>query len=301
MNKRLVILSGPACVGKGPLQAAVNRLYPGLIDARPILCTSRPPRKAELHGKDYFFLPADFIRSLEAAPDFVVSPVRTDWQAIHLPQVETLLQANDIVFAEVFYTFGPVLLKRASSRQFDTISVFLHPLPLTAPQEHITATMHQKLSLRGTDPPDKVEDRAASAPQEMLQSMHYTHRVLNPAGEEDIEEWKSLGTRDGKKGRGEVNSLADLGPNAKWLVETFVTIARGGLPPGDYSRPRRFRVIWHDYQDGCSHCSVFESADTEPEMAAIGYLLGLGEVAKYGYEIESAKEVSEDTPLGHEF
>lgn len=235
-NKRFAILSGPSCVGKGPLQAAVRRFYPGLIDARPVLCTSRPARKGEIHGKDYYFLPESFIRSLEKGPDFVVSPVRTDWQAIHLPQVEEFLQSSDLVFAEVYYTFGPALLKSATSRQFECIRVFLLPLPLHSPANEVVKLMKEKLTRRATDSPDKIEDRSSTAPKEIEKAREYTHRLVNPAGEDDIAEWKSLGTCGGEKGESKVNSIEDLGPNARWLVETFVKIVKGELPPGDYSR-----------------------------------------------------------------
>lgn len=234
-NKRFAILSGPSCVGKGPLQTAVRRFYSGLIDVRPVLCTSRPPRKSETHGKDYYFLPESFIRSLEKSPDFVVSPVRTDWQAIHLPQVEGLLQSSDVVFAEVYYTFGPALLKAAASQQFESIRVFLLPLPLDAPVDEVIRVMKDKLTRRATDSLKKIEDRSSTAPKEIEKAREYTHRLVNPAGEDDVAEWKSLGTCRGQKGRGRVNSIQDLGPNARWLVENFVKILKGELLPGDYS------------------------------------------------------------------
>lgn len=234
--KRFAILSGPSCVGKGPLQSAVQKLYPGLIDARPILCTSRPARKGETHGKDYYFLPESFIRSLEKSSDFVVSSVRTDWQAIHLPQVEELLQSNDLVFAEVYYTFGPVLLERVVTRRFESVRVFLLPLPLNTSSTHVVKVMKGKLVRRATDSPEKITDRCSSAPTEIEKASTYTHRLVNPSGEDDVAEWKSLGTCGGEKGQGDVNSIEDLGPNAIWLVKTFVKILNGELPPGDYSR-----------------------------------------------------------------
>ncbi len=235
-KKRFVILSGPSGVGKGPLQEAVRKLYPGLIDCRPVLCTSRPPRRGEIHGKDYHFLPEAFIRSLASSPDFAVSPVRSDWQAIHLPEVDALLRKQRLVFAEVFYTFGPSLLKRARRRNFDSLRVFLLPLPSSAKQSQVIAEIRGKLTRRATDESKKIRDRANSAPKEIAKAKSYTHLLVNPAGEDDISEWRSLGRRKGRKGRGQVKCLADLGPNAKWLVQTFVKILKGKLPPGEYSR-----------------------------------------------------------------
>ena len=235
-KKRFAILSGPSCVGKGSLQEAVRRLYPKLIDARPILCTSRPPRVGEVHGEDYYFLPATFIQSLDKSPDFVVSPVRSDWQAIHLQQIEDLLSSNNLVFAEVYYTFGPALLKRAVSRQFETVRIFLLPLPSTTPPGQVIEVMSAKLTRRATDPQERIYDRASSAPKEIEAANSYTHLLINPAGEDDIAEWKSFGTCGGEKGKGKVNSIEDLGPNAQWLVKTFVKILNGELAPGEYSK-----------------------------------------------------------------
>jgi len=236
-SKRFVMLSGPSCVGKGPLQAAVRKFHPGLIDARPILCTSRPPRKSEIHGEDFYFLPEDFIRSLAGSPDFAVSPVRTDWQAIHIPQVKELLRTRDVVFAEVFHTFGTVLRRRAASRQFKSIRVFLLPLPPETSHDEVIRVMKAKLRRRATDTRAKIADRSSSAPKEIKASASYTHRIVNSVGEDDVAEWKSLGTCGGKKGKGAVRTIRNLGPCARWLVRTFVRIVRGRLPPGDYSYP----------------------------------------------------------------
>jgi guanylate kinase len=233
-NKRFVILSGPACAGKGPLQAALKKLYPAIISARPVLCTSRPPRPGEIHGKDYYFLPKGLIGSL--GKNFAVSPVRSDMQAIDLLQVKDLLKTHDVVFAEVFYTFGKTLKKHARSHDFKIISVFLLPLPLGTPDTQVIEEMQQKLTRRGTESPEKIKDRASSAPDEIRKAPEYTHRLLNPIGEDNIEEWKSFGTYHGKKGTDVVESLDDLGPNARWLVETFVKIIEGKLPPGDYQK-----------------------------------------------------------------
>ncbi len=93
-------------LGLGPLQKAIELLYPGMLKARAILCTSRPLRKGiEEDGLTFYFLPASLIKSLMGNPDFAVSRVRSDWQAIDLVQVEDLLSSNDLVFAEVHHSF----------------------------------------------------------------------------------------------------------------------------------------------------------------------------------------------------
>ena len=145
-----------------------------------------------------FFLPESSIRSLGKSPDFVVSSVRTDWQAIHLPQVEQLLQNNHLVFAEVYYTFGPALLERAATRGFESVRVFLLPLPLNTSPERVMEVMKGQLERRATESPEKIRDRSSSAPTEIEKASTYTHRLVNPAGEDDVAEWESLGTCGGE-------------------------------------------------------------------------------------------------------
>jgi guanylate kinase len=234
-KKRFVILSGPSCVGKGPLQRVIDRLFPDLLKARPILCHSRPPRAGEIHGKDYFFLPESFIRSLQSCPDFVVSPVRSDWQAIHLVQVDQLLQANDLVFAEVFYTFGHSLFQKAGTKQIPVTSVFLMPVRNGTPSEQVVATMLEKLTRRGADDQKKCQERALDALRELAEAPSYTHRLLNTAGEDDVDEWGDCGTFGGKAGSRKIVAITDLGPKARWLVATFVEILNGRLAPGEYN------------------------------------------------------------------
>lgn len=233
-SKRFVILSGPACVGKGALQRAIERVSPGLLKSRPVLCHSRSPREGEVHGKDYYFLPASFIRSLQTSPDFVVSPVRSDWQAIHLVQVDELLSANELVFAEVFYTFGQPLREKAQAKQIPVESVFLIPVPTDTPTADIVDTMLKKLERRGTEDEKKRRERASDAPNELTQASAYTHRLLNTAGEDDVNEWGDCGTFAGQPGTRKIAKLNDLGPKARWLVETFLEILNGRLPTGDY-------------------------------------------------------------------
>jgi guanylate kinase len=240
MAKTFLTLTGPAGVGKSPLQEAVNQFYNDLLTARPVLCHSRKPRvdRGEIHGQHYYFLPPALIKSLDDNENFLVAQVRSDWQAIDLLQIADLLENHDLVFAEVFYTFGPLLNRLASQRGFTTYSVFLLPVdknPHTESQA-IVEMMQQKLVLRGTEDIAKIGERARLAPVEMQAASQFTHRLLNPASEDNVDEWGEFGTRDGIKGKRSIQSIDELGPNARWLVETVVEIATGQLAPGDYRR-----------------------------------------------------------------
>ncbi|MCP4545267.1 MAG: hypothetical protein GY835_02235 [bacterium] len=63
----------------------------------------------------------------------------------------------------------------------------------------------------------------------------------------------------------------------------------------------KYQVIWYDYEDDCSHCAVFESSEKDPLLAAQAFLAKLGNLAQFGYEIETAKTVDSTEPVGHRF
>ena len=243
--KRLAVLSGPACAGKGPLQEALKRFHPDLVANRPVLCHSRRPRYAtgEIHGEHYYFLPPALIAAFQNNLNFAAAMVRSDWQAIDLLQVEDMLSDHSInlVFAEVFHTFGDVLRKRLSGRPIGFTSIFLLPVPVNTPPTDTINTMKEKLILRGTDKEPKLTERAESAPIEMTSAQYYTHRLLNPATEDNIQEWGEFGTQGGKSGSRPIRTLNDLGPDAKWLVETAIEILEDKVPPcpEDYPHMKR--------------------------------------------------------------
>jgi len=238
-GKVLVTLSGPSCVGKGPLQKAVERFYPGLLSCRPVLYHSRHPRPGEFHGRDYYFLPASEVRSLAAAaaPDMVLARVRGDWQALDMGHVADLLDGNDLVFAEVYHTFLGELTAAAKHAGVEVRSIFLLPAELPASDSHIITTMRDKLDRRGLDSEEKAKERSESAPEEVGSGFRATHRLINIAGEDDTDEWGEFGIRDGKKGEREIRTPPDLGERARWLVERFVEIVQQSKLGGTYRYP----------------------------------------------------------------
>ena len=93
---RLVILSGPSCVGKSPLAKALARFHPELsANLQPIvLFNSRSPRPGERDGEDYHFRTRDRIERLRDQDRYVVMDVRGDLQALDLEDLAALLQGE---------------------------------------------------------------------------------------------------------------------------------------------------------------------------------------------------------------
>jgi guanylate kinase len=224
--KKLVVLSGPSCVGKGPLRRALLRYHPEIKFSELVLCNSRKPRLRgdtntyEVHGIDFYFLPRSLFEQLDRSR-FIVANVRSDIQAIDMMQVHELLEGNDIVVAEVFHTLGKSLMEWAESQSeldIEIRSIFLLPLSNKeidemaremnkTPEQVVYEVMKAKLQRRGEDPPQKIEDRARSAFREMQNASHYTDYIINHAGEDNREEWSD-----------------PLGPEAQKVLTKFVKV-----------------------------------------------------------------------------
>lgn len=231
MTKKLVVLSGPSCVGKGPLLKALRKYHPEIKFSELVLCNSRRPRLKtgtrayevtayEVHGIDYYFLPRGLFDQLDR-DRFIVANVRSDIQAIDMMQVRELLEGHNLVLAEVFHTLGKSLTEWAKSQtqlDFEVKSVFLLPLSNKeieerarennkTPEQVVYEEMKAKLERRGEDPPEKIEERARSAFSEMQDAPHYTDCIVNHAGEDDRREWSD-----------------PLGPEAQRVLNEFVKV-----------------------------------------------------------------------------
>lgn len=233
--KKLVVLSGPSCVGKGPLRAALRRYHEDIKYAEIVVCNSRRPRLKkktgpfevnayEIHGLDYYFLPRGVFHQLDPHR-FIVGAVRMDIQAIDMEQVQELLadKHTNLIIAEVFHTLGRGLMewvKAQESAPFTVRSVFISPLSDKElrdeakrtgkrPANVVYRTMKAKLKRRGEDSDTKVEERARSAFTEMQDACHYTDQIVNHAGEDAREEWGD-----------------PLGSEAKRVLDEFVAILR---------------------------------------------------------------------------
>ena len=103
---KLLLLSGPSCVGKGPLLAALGKFYPSLITdwKKLVLYNSRAPRPGEIDGKDYHFRKREVIEAFEGDKNYLVADVRGDLQAVDLKQLR-----GDIRMSDIFLNVGEVI------------------------------------------------------------------------------------------------------------------------------------------------------------------------------------------------
>jgi len=210
---QLVLLSGPPCVGKGSLIAALKRLYPELARKlnKLVLHTDRPPRPGEANGVHYHFVQPGKIPKYPK-DKYLIEEIREgNWQAVEIADIWRLADEDGIGFAEVFHTFGPrisALLEQATGpRPVKLTTVFLSPLSEEEIRflkgkgvditDFVTRVMRRKLLRRAKSQNGilsakvlkDVERRANSAYGEMRSAATYDYIIVNHDGE-DTDNWE---------------------------------------------------------------------------------------------------------------
>ena len=235
---RLIILSGPSCVGKGPLVAALKRFYGDLASRMMpvVLYNSRAPRPGETDGVDYHFRSRGEIEKHSDDERFIVMDVRGDLQALDTCELEAMLAREGDMFFEGNPFIGRVLLERPLPRGASRRSAFLSPLSadevtlLNTPgkgegfADALAVIMRQKLMRRierwkdalAQDDLDDIDRRARSACDELKEAWRFDWVIPNHDGE-GHENWDGPDFPRGGAGR---------------ALSAFVDILEGRVPTG---------------------------------------------------------------------
>jgi guanylate kinase len=233
---RLVILSGPSCVGKSPLTTALARFHPELWSRlqKLVLFNSRAPRPGEQDGIDYHFRQRSQVEALRTSGRHAVLDVRGDLQAIDIQALTVLLERSDAFFEGNPFV-GRMLQGHPLLADVEHLSIFLSPLSkdeityLNAPERHlalpelVTDLMRRKLLRRGRRQKgelsladlENIETRARSAYRELQQARHFQYVIPNHDGE-DSEHWDAF--------------YYPLG-DARKALEAVAALLKGKSPP----------------------------------------------------------------------
>jgi len=235
-NGRLVILSGPSCVGKSPLYKSLGKFYPELSTQfhKLVLVNSRAPRPGEVDGVDFHFRTRAQVDSLRADHRYAVLEARDDLQALDVQELESLLRRGD-----VFFEGNPIVAQALQTHPrlvgVNRLNIFVSPLSkeeityLKAParnvslQELVTDIMRRKLlrrtrrqkgDLSAKDLED-LEARASSAYRELQGAWRFQYVIPNHDGE-DSDNWEAFYYLIG---------------DARKTLDAFVALLKGVVPP----------------------------------------------------------------------
>ena len=135
-----------------------------------VSATSRPPRGAEQHGVEYFFLTPEEFKTHIANGDFLEyeEVYENRFYGTLKSEVDNQLARGENVVCDVD-VLGGQNIKRAYGRR--ALSIFIQPPGIEA--------LRQRLEGRGTDSPEVIENRIARAEFELSQASNFDVIIIN--------------------------------------------------------------------------------------------------------------------------
>lgn len=166
--KNVLIVSAPSGGGKSTIVGHLLKTF-NCFDFS-VSATSRAPRGAEVHGKEYFFLSEAEFKSRVSAGEFVeheeVYPGL--FYGTLKSEVERIWGNGKIILFDIDVMGGMNLKKLYGDK---ALSLFIAPPSLE--------TLRERLVKRGTDTPEAIEKRVAKAEKEMLYSGNFDKILIN--------------------------------------------------------------------------------------------------------------------------
>ncbi len=169
----LFVISGPSGSGKTTLCRKVENKM-GI--AHSVSYTTRPPRAAEVDGKDYHFI------SPEKFDEMVQKDAFLEWAHVHsnrygtgLQEMEVAIQAGKDLILDLD-TQGALAVK---SKRWQAVLIFID-----APDDQILAT---RLGQRGTEEEEVKLRRLAQAEHERKYKDQYDYAVTNDTLEKTLD------------------------------------------------------------------------------------------------------------------
>ena len=184
---RLIVLCGPAGVGKGTVLGRVREQHPEIWLS--VSATTRQPRPGEVDGVNYFCMPEQEFLDKEAAGEFLETadvfglahygtPVK--------PVVEHL-ERNIPVILEIDIQGARSVKQRAGELGIEVMTVFIAPPSFEE--------LERRLIGRGTETPEQQAKRLETAKIELAAESEFDKVIVNNVVDEAADElWNLIAT-----------------------------------------------------------------------------------------------------------
>lgn len=160
----LVVISGPSGVGKGTV---VKKLLSRRNFALSVSCTTRAAREGEVDGQSYFFVSRDkFLQMIESGGFLEYSEHFGNFYGTPKKFVEEKLKTHNVLLE--IDVDGALQVKKAYPQ---ALLIFLLPPGVEE--------LHARLTKRGTESEEVIEERIKRMNYEISQKSSYDFEVVN--------------------------------------------------------------------------------------------------------------------------
>ncbi len=174
---KLLIFCAPSGSGKSTLVQWLMREHPELNLRFSVSCTTRQPRGTEQNGVEYFFItPAEFRQKIAEEAFVEYEEVYTDkFYGTLKSQVQAQIERGENVLFDIDVKGGCNIKSQYGD---EALSLFIQPPSVDE--------LRHRLTGRGTDSPEMVEQRLAKAEYEMSFALQFDRIIVN----DDLEKAK---------------------------------------------------------------------------------------------------------------
>ena len=187
---RLIVLCGPAGVGKGTVLGRVREEHPQIWLS--VSATTRKPRPGEVDGVNYFFMTEQEFLDKEAAGEFLETADVFGLSHYGTPvkPVVDHLERNIPVVLEIDVQGARSVKERAGELGLDVVTVFIAPPSFEE--------LKRRLIGRGTETPEQQEKRLETAKIELASEPEFDVVIVNEEVEDAADQlWKIIAAEFG--------------------------------------------------------------------------------------------------------
>ncbi len=162
----VIVISAPSGAGKSTLVRRLRALVPGLVFS--VSYTTRPPRRGEKNGREYFFVAPDRFRRMARAGEFIEwAGVFGHFYGTAWKQLRRAQEGGRDILLDIDVQGH----RQVRQRLPEAVSVFILPPSFAA--------LGRRLRKRHSDAPEVIERRLAMARREIAHWPEYDYLVVN--------------------------------------------------------------------------------------------------------------------------